>query len=129
MDKNIKDILNRPFDRTLIKERTTPGGRVLSYVALGHYISRLNEAFEDGGWSYEITESKILDEEAIVQVRLTAAGTIKMAIGGASITRRTDGKPAGLIHDLMVAESVAVKRACRLLGIGAALYLDEIDEQ
>lgn len=125
MDSKTKDILNRPFEKALIKERIGPDGRALSYVALGHYLARLNEAFEDGGWSYEITESKILDDEALVQVRLTAAGTIKMAIGGAPITRRRDGKPSALTHDLMIAESVAVKRCCRLFGIGAALYLSD----
>lgn len=129
MDSKTKEILNRPFERALIKERIGPGGRVLYYVALGHYLARLNEAFEDGGWSYEITESKLLDDEALVQVRLTAAGTVKMAIGGAPITRRRDGTPSGPIHDLMIAESVAVKRCCRLFGIGAALYLTLDDEE
>ena len=66
MDKNTKDILNRPFDRAQIKDRVGPGGRMLSYVAIGDYIARLNEAF-DGNWTYEITETKLLDEEVIVQ--------------------------------------------------------------
>ena len=125
MDKNIKDILNRPFERALIKDRIGPGGRMLSYVAIGDYIARLNEAF-DGNWTYEITETKLLDEEVIVQVRLTAAGMIKMGMGGAAITRRRDsGKPVSIAHDVMAAEASALKRACRLLGIGAALYLDD----
>jgi hypothetical protein len=125
MDPKTKDILNRPFDRAQIKERKGPNGRMLSYVAIGDYIARLNEAF-DGGWTYEITETKLLDDEAIVQVRLTAAGMIKMGMGGASITRRRDnGKPVSIAHDVMAAEASALKRACRLLGIGAALYLDD----
>lgn len=127
MDANIKDILNRPFERQLIKERVGPGGRMLSYVSVGHYIARLNEAFE-GDWSYEITETKLLDDEAIVHVRLSAGGMTKMGIGGASITRRRDnGKPVSIAHDVMAAEASSLKRAARLLGIGAALYLDEDD--
>ena len=125
MDSKTKEILNRPFERALIKERVGPGGRTLSYVAIGDYIARLNEAFE-GDWSYEITETKLLDEEAIVQVRLTAAGMVKMGMGGASITRRRDsGKPVSIAHDVMAAEASGLKRACRLLGIGAALYLED----
>ena len=40
MDKT-KEILCRPFDRQLVKERIGPGGRMLSYVAVGDYIARL----------------------------------------------------------------------------------------
>ena len=127
MDKNTKDILNRPFDRAQIKERKGPNGRVLSYVAIGDYIARLNEAFSD--WSYEITDTRLLEAEAIVQVRLSACGMIKMGMGGAPITRRRDSnKPVSLAHDLMAAEASALKRACRLLGIGAALYLDDDED-
>jgi hypothetical protein len=53
MDSNTKDILNRPFDRAQIRERKGPNGRVLSYVAIGDYIARLNEAFNE--WSYEVS--------------------------------------------------------------------------
>ena len=90
MDAKIKDILNRPFERALIKERIARDGAVLSYVEIGHYLARLHEAFED--WDYEITETRLLDHEVIVQVRLTAAGVVKMGMGGASITtgRRTE---------------------------------------
>lgn len=125
MDTKTKDILNRPFERALIKERIGPGGRMLNYVAIGDYIARLNEAF-DGDWSYEITDTKVLDDEAVVQVRLTAAGMIKMGMGGATITRRRGSdQPVSIAHDVMAAEASALKRACRLLGIGAALYLDD----
>lgn len=126
MDSNTKDILNRPFDRAQIRERKGPNGRVLAYVAIGDYIARLNEAFAD--WNYEITETRLLDDEAIVQVRLSAGGMTKMGMGGAAITRRRDSaKPVSLAHDLMAAEATALKRAARLLGIGAALYLEEDD--
>ncbi len=125
MESKTKDILNRPFERTQVKERVGPGGRTLSYVAIGDYIARLNEAF-DGGWSYEITDARILDEEVVVQIRLTAGGMVKMGMGGAAITKRRDnGKPVAIAHDLTAAEARGLKRASRLMGIGAALYLDD----
>lgn len=128
MDEDIKNKLTQPFDRALIKERIGPGGRVLSYVAIGEYIGRLNDAF-GYKWDYEITDVRFLDEEVIVQVRITTpGGMVKAAIGGAAITKRRDnGKPVSIAHDLMSAEATALKRAARLLGIGAALYLDEDD--
>lgn len=127
MDENIKNALTRPFDRAQIKERIGPGGRQLAYVAIGDYIARLNEALE-GEWSHEITETRVLDDEVIVQVRLSAAGMVKMALGGAAITKRRDnGQPVSIAHDMMAAEAVALKRAARLLGVGAALYADDDD--
>jgi hypothetical protein len=125
MEPKTREILQAPFDQRLVRERTGPGGRVLSYVEVSQYIARLNEAFE-GDWTYEITETKILDDEAIVQVRLSVGGMVKMALGGAAISRRRDnGKPVSLAHDLMAAEAAGLKRACRLLGIGASLYEDD----
>lgn len=128
MDETIKTKLTQPFDRALIKERIGPGGKVLSYVAIGEYVARLNDAF-GYKWDYEITEVRLLEEEVIVQVRITTpGGMVKAAIGGAAITRRRDnGKAVSIAHDLMSAEATALKRAARLLGIGAALYLDEDD--
>lgn len=128
MDENIRSKLAQPFDRALVKERIGPGGKVLSYVAIGEYIGRLNDVF-DYRWDYEITEVRILEEEVIVQVRVTTpGGMVKAALGGAAITKRRDnGKPVSIAHDVMAAEATALKRAARLLGIGAALYLDEDD--
>lgn len=125
MDENIKNALTRPFDRSLIKERIGPNGRQLSYVSIADYVARLNEAF-DFDWGYEITDARILDEEVVVQIRLTAGGMVKMGMGGAAITKRRDnGKPVSIAHDLMAAEASGLKRACRLLGIGAALYVED----
>lgn len=126
MDENIKQKLSQPFDRVLVKKRIGPGGKILSYVAIGDYLSRLNDVF-GCAWDLEITEVRVLDEEVIVQVRLTVpGGTVKMAIGGAAITRRRDnGKPVSIAHDLMSAEATALKRAARLLGVGASLYDDD----
>lgn len=128
MDENITNKLAQPFDRALVKERIGPGGKVLAYVAIGEYIARLNDAF-GYKWDYEITDMRLLDEEVIVQVRITTPdGMVKAAIGGAVITKRRDnGKPVSIAHDLMSAEATALKRAARLLGIGAALYVDEDD--
>lgn len=128
MNEDIKNKLTKPFDRALVKERVGPGGRTLSYVAIGDYVNRLNDALEFE-WSHEITEVRVLDDEVIVQVKLTAAGMIKMGLGGAAITKRRDnGQPVSIAHDVMAAEAVALKRAARLLGVGATLYSDDDDE-
>lgn len=129
MDDNTKAKLLEPFDRSIIKERVGPGGRTLAYVTIAHYIGRLNDAF-GFAWDYELTDVKFLDEEIVVQVRLTVPGRIvKMAVGGASITKRRDnGQPVSIAHDVMAAEATALKRAARLLGIGATLYADDDDE-
>lgn len=126
MDENIKTKLTQPFDRALIKERVGPGGRTLSYVAIGAYIQRLNDVFAYR-WDYEITDVRVLENEVIVQVRITApGGMVRAALGGATISKRRDnGQPVSIAHDLMAAEATALKRAARLLGVGAALYADE----
>jgi len=62
----------------------------------------------------------------LVEVKLTAAGLIKTGIGGAAITRGEDNKTVlSLADDIKMAEADALKRACRLLGIGGELYATE----
>jgi hypothetical protein len=119
MDENIKNKLTMPFERALVKERIGPGGKVLSYVAIGEYIGRLNDAF-GYKWDYEITDVRFLDEEVIVQVRITTpGGMVKAAIGGAAITKRRDnGKPV----------SAEVKRIeAQLVNVAAPVTLPTTD--
>ena len=128
MKKEIIQILKRPFGQELIKHRQGHNGKQLDYVAVQHYVDRLNEGF-DHDWSFELTRREIIGDQILVEVKLTAAGLIKTGIGGAAITRGEDNKTVvSLADDIKMAEADAMKRACRLVGIGAELYASEQDD-
>ena len=116
-----KDILCRPFPPELVKQRQGQGGKMLSYVETHAVIARLNEACDDG-WSFEIVEHTVLDDEVIVLAKLTADGVVKTAFGGTSITRDREGRPLSIADDLKAAGSDALKKAASLLGVGLELY-------
>jgi hypothetical protein len=128
MKKEIIQILKRPFGQELIKHRQGHDGKQLDYVPVQHYVDRLHEAF-DHDWSFELTRREIIGDQILVEVKLTAAGLIKTGIGGAAVTRGEDNKTVlSLADDIKVAEADAMKRACRLLGIGGELYATEQDD-
>jgi len=128
MKKEIIQILKRPFAQELIRHRQGHDGKQLDYVPVQHYVDRLHEAF-DHDWSFELTRREIIGDQILVEVKLTAAGLIKTGIGGAAITRGEDNKTVlSLADDIKVAEADAMKRACRLLGIGSELYATEQDD-
>ena len=128
MKKEIIQILKRPFAQELIKHRQGHNGKQLDYVAVQHYVDRLNEGF-DHDWSFELTRREIIGDQILVEVKLTAAGLIKTGIGGTAITRGADNKTViSLADDIKMAEADALKRACRLLGVGSELYASEQDD-
>ena len=128
MKNEIIQILKRPFGKELIKHRQGHDGKQLDYVPVQHYVDRLHEAF-DHDWSFELTRREIIGDQILVEVKLTAAGLIKTGIGGAAITRGEDNKTVlSLADDIKMAEADAMKRACRLLGIGGELYATEQDD-
>jgi hypothetical protein len=128
MKKEIIQILKRPFAQELIKQRQGHDGKQLDYVTVQHYVDRLNEGF-DHDWSFELTRREIIGDQILVEVKLTAAGLIKTGIGGTAITRGEDNKTVlSLADDIKMAEADALKRACRLLGIGGELYATEQDD-
>jgi hypothetical protein len=128
MKSEIIQILKRPFAQELIKHRQGHDGKMLGYVPIQHYLDRLHEAF-DHDWSFELTRREIIGDQILVEVKLTAAGLIKTGIGGAAITRGEDNKTVlSLADDIKMAEADALKRACRLLGIGSELYASEQDD-
>jgi len=91
------------------------------------YVDRLNQRF-NGSWSWGLTSRQQVEDQIIVEGRLTAAGITKTGLGGTTITRRRDNNQmVGLADDLKIAEADAIKRACRLLGIGRDLYLNDAD--
>lgn len=120
MNEKIIAILKRPFGQDLIKHRRANDGTQLAYVEISHYLDRLDEAFGHD-WSYELTRREILAEEIIVEVKLTAAGLVKTGLDGVGITRH-NGVMVSAADDAKMAEAGALRRACRLFGIGAELY-------
>ena len=125
MKNEIIEILKRPFPKELHKHREGRDGKKLDYVEVQNYVDRLNEAFAYE-WSFELTRREIIGEQIIVEVKLTAAGLTKTGLGGAAVTRSEDSKTViALADDIKTAEADALKRACRLLGVGAELYASE----
>ena len=120
-----RDILERPFDKALVKTRQGSFGRELAYVEARHYIERLNEAF-DGAWHFEVALHEILPDEVLVLGTLKAGGITKQAFGGSSITRnRQSGEALSIADDLKAAATDSLKKAASLFGIGLHLYGDD----
>ena len=118
----VRDILERPFDQSVIKTRPASYGGSLSYVEGHEYIKRLNEAF-DGEWSFEVVKHEITENEVIVVGKLTAGGTVKMAFGGSDIKRKKEtGEIICLADDLKAAATDSMKKASSFLGVGLHLY-------
>ena len=123
-----RKILERPFAPEQLKQRQGASGKTYTYLEIQLYIDRLNEAFH-GIWSWEVIRRDIIDDQLIVEGRLSAGGIMKTGIGGASVTRRRDGgSPISLADDVKKGEADALKRACRLLGVGRELYAGDDDE-
>jgi hypothetical protein len=128
MNEKIIEILKRPFAKELHKHREGRDGKKLDYIEVQNYVDRLNEAFAYE-WSFELTSREIIGEQIVVEVKLTAAGLTKTGLGGATITRSSDSETViALADDFKMAEADALKRACRLLGVGAELYASDQDD-
>ena len=128
MKNEIIEVLKRPFPKELHKHREGRDGKKLDYIEVQNYVDRLNEAFAYE-WSFELTSREVIGEQIVVEVKLTAAGLTKTGLGGSSVTRSEDNKTViALADDIKMAEADALKRACRLLGIGAELYATEQDD-
>ncbi len=116
------EVLTRPFSPEQIRQREGRGGKMLDYLETHVIITRLNEAF-DGGWSFDIMESRILDNECLVHGRLTAGTISKSQFGGSEIVRRRDdSSPLSISDDLKSAASDALKKCATLFGVGLELY-------
>ncbi len=129
MDDSIRKILERPFPPELLKQRQGAGGKTFIYVEVIHYVSKLNEAF-NGAWSFEVTHREQVDDQLLIEGKLTAAGVVKTGLGGATVTRRRDNaQMVDLSNDYKRAEADSLKRCCRLLGVGGHLvYTGDDDE-
>ena len=56
-----RELLEKPFDPSQIKQRKGNFGNVLNYIEGNEIIRRLNDSF-DGEWSFEVVDYKILPE-------------------------------------------------------------------
>ena len=115
-----KEILCRPFGPEQVKSRQGQHGKTLSYIETHAVIARLNEGCD--AWSFEIVKHEIVEDEVIVVGKLVADGIVKMAFGGATITRDREGHLVDLGDTHKAAASDALKKAASLIGVGLELY-------
>lgn len=124
------DFLLQRTPKHEIKTRQGRGGLQFSYVEHGYVTERLNLVF-GFNWDFEVMDKQILDDEAIVEARLTVRTPggqtiVKTQFGGAEIKRHSSGarsgKPLSIADDYKAAASDALKKCASLLGIGLDLY-------
>jgi hypothetical protein len=124
------DFLLQRTPKHEIKYRQGRGGMQFAYVEHGYVTERLNLVF-GFNWDFEIVDKQILDDEVIVEARLTVRTPggqtiVKTQFGGAEIKRHTSGpksgRPLSIADDYKAAASDALKKCASLLGIGLDLY-------
>jgi Rad52/22 family double-strand break repair protein len=124
------DFLMQRTPKREIKMRAGRGGMQFAYVEHGYVTERLNLVF-GFNWDYEIVDKQILDDEVIVEARLTVRTPggqtiVKTQFGGAEIKRHAsgprNGRPFSIADDYKAAASDALKKCASLLGIGLDLY-------
>jgi len=115
-------IIEREFDKSLIKTRKGRSGTSLSYVETSEYIKRLNEAF-DYNWSFEIEDGRIESGFVVVRGKLTAEGITKCQFGSSQVTTsKQTGEITQIGDDYKAAGSDSLKKCASLFGIGLHLY-------
>lgn len=124
------DFLMQRTPKREIKMRQGRGGLQFAYVEHGYVTERLNLVF-GFNWDFEIVDKQILDDEVIVEARLTVRTPggqtiVKTQFGGAEIKRHASGnrsgRPLSIADDYKAAASDALKKCASLLGIGLDLY-------
>jgi len=124
------DFLLQRTPRKEIKTRQGRGGLQFSYVEHGYVTERLNLVF-GFNWDFEVVDKQILDDEVIVEARLTVRTPggqtiVKTQFGGAEIKRHAsgprNGRPLSIADDYKAAASDALKKCASLLGVGLDLY-------
>jgi hypothetical protein len=124
------DFLLQRTPKHEIKYRQGRGGLQFAYVEHGYVTERLNLVF-GFNWDFEIVDKQILEDEVIVQARLTVRTPsgqtiVKTQFGGAEIKRHASGekrgRPLSIADDYKAAASDALKKCASLLGIGLDLY-------
>jgi hypothetical protein len=130
LNKAQVDFLLQRTPKNEIKYRQGRGGMQFAYVEHGYVTERLNLVF-GFNWDFEIVDKQILDDEVIVEARLTVRTPngqtiVKTQFGGADIKRHASGaksgRPLSIADDYKAAASDALKKCSSLLGIGLDLY-------
>lgn len=121
-----RELLEKPFGKSVIKKRKGRGGEVWDYVEAAHIIKRLNDSF-DGNWSFEVVSHEKVDGEVIVLGKLTAEGIVKQQFGGKQVSKHKDGSLVCLADDMKAAASDALKKSATQLGVALDLYIDEAE--
>ena len=119
-----RELLEKPFDLSQIKQREGNFGKVLDYIEGHAIIQRLNDAFE-AEWSFSILKHEVLEktDEVIVLGQLRAVDVVKTQFGSSKITRaRESGEPISLADDFKAGATDCLKKCATLLGVGLHLY-------
>jgi hypothetical protein len=124
------DFLLQRTPKNEVKYRQGRGGLQFAYVEHGYVTERLNLVF-GFNWDFEVVDKQILEDEVIVEARLTVRTPggqtiVKTQFGGADIKRHAsgakNGRPLSIADDYKAAASDALKKCASLLGIGLDLY-------
>jgi hypothetical protein len=119
-----RELLEKPFEPSQIKQREGNFGKTLDYIEGHAVIQRLNEAFE-AEWSFSILKNEVLKEtdEVIVLGELRAGAVVKTQFGSSKITRaKSSGEPISLADDYKAAATDSLKKCATLFGVGLHLY-------
>lgn len=133
-DNEVEKKLQAKLDSSVIKQREEAGFK-LDYLEGWYVISKLNEVFGFGNWSYEVKElvevSKAVNQKGNIEVGYRARVRVEI-LGRAVISREDVGFGNGIArqeykaHENAGKEAVtdALKRACRTFGdvFGNTLY-------
>lgn len=105
------------------------GGTEITYVTGEMVTSRLNEVLGFDGWSFEVKDVKVLDNEVWALGRMTVYSgertIVREQAGGQIINRNRQGEIIELANDVKGAVTDTLKKCATLLGVGSYLY----DEQ
>jgi len=121
--------LSKRFPTKLIK--TKPGGGGAKYLPNAQIISRLNDVLGVDGWTWTFEWTRI-DDGILADGVLTALGVTSRGIDGHQISKAKDPKVSAkeiksiemLSTAIKSAESGALVRAARRLGVGLELWAD-----
>lgn len=122
-----RQLLEEPFDPSLIRNRPGPFGQSLSYVGTPHYIRKLNAAF-DGQWGCRVIHHEVRAKEVVVLLELRAGEVVKQAFGGSDIATNRSGEAISLADSLKSACADGLKKCCSMLGMGLHLYIEPIED-
>lgn len=118
MEKRIREILEREFEPSQVKQRKGSYGKMLDYVDGHAVLTRLAEAF-DGDFSFRVIEWSVREDEVIVLGELAACGLVKQAFGS---KKHNAGDEWG--DTAKSATTDALKAAAKQYGVALHLYGD-----